>query len=321
MSYPTNLHDDVVIRPLEERDLSAADLVMRVAFGTFIGLPEPASFLGDASYVRPRWKAAPESAFAATIGDEVIGSNFATNWGSVGFFGPLTIRPDFWDRGVGRRLMEPIMSCFERWGTEHAGLFTFPHSQKHIGLYQKFGFYPRFLTAVMSKAVAQDASMASWSKLSTAGEAERQQIISSCRELTDAIYEGLDVSHGIGAVADQNLGDTILVWSNSTLAGFAVCHNGAGSEAGSGTCYLKFGAVRPAPDAQQSFEMLLEACEAFATERKASRIAAGVNTARERAYRSMLAGGFRTDVLGVAMSRPNAAGYNRPETYLIDDWR
>ncbi len=40
-------------------------------------------------------------------------------------------------------------------GTQHAGLFTFAHSQKHVGLYQRFGFWPRFLTALMSKTPEQ----------------------------------------------------------------------------------------------------------------------------------------------------------------------
>jgi len=130
---------DVSVRPLQKNDLSAADHIMRLAFGTFLGLPEPTSFMGDAGYVRTRWQADPSAAFSARIGDELVGSNFASNWGSVGFFGPLTVRPDLWDRGVGKRLLEPVMECFEKWGTKHAGLFTFAHSQKHVCLYQKFG--------------------------------------------------------------------------------------------------------------------------------------------------------------------------------------
>jgi hypothetical protein len=35
----------------------------------------------------------------------------------------------------------------------------------------------------------------------------------------------------------------------------------------------------------------------------------------------MLARGFRAELLGVAMEKPNEAGYNRPGVYLIDDWR
>ena len=45
---------------------------------------------------------------------------------------------------------------------------------------------------------------------------------------------------------DQNLGDVVLTGAGP-LDGLAVCHIGAGSEAGGGTCYIKFGAARPAP--------------------------------------------------------------------------
>jgi hypothetical protein len=145
--------------------------------------------------------------------------------------------------------------------------------------------------------------------------------VAACRALTDAIYEGLDLRHEIWAVADQKLGDTVLLWDDSKLTGFAVCHSGAGTEAGSGVCYLKFGAVRPGAEAEQGFRCLLEACEEFALSRNASSLTAGVNTARHEAYRGMLAHGFRIDLLGVSMAKPNDAGYNRPGVYVMDDWR
>ena len=101
---------------------------MRLAFGTFLGLPDPMDFMGDAGYVRGRWQANPSAAFGADADGELVGSNFGTNWGSVGFFGPLTIRPDLWDRGVGKRLMEPVVGCFAAWGTMHAGHVFSPRS-------------------------------------------------------------------------------------------------------------------------------------------------------------------------------------------------
>ena len=312
---------DIIVRPLGETELSTADTIMRLAFGTFIGLPDPMAFMGDAAYVGTRWLADPNAAFAAEASGEVIGSNFATNWGSVGFFGPLTIRPDFWDRGVGKRLMEPVMDLFAKWETTHAGLFTFPHSQKHIGLYQRFGFWPRFLTAIMSKPVAATKSASQWTRFSEVPASEQEEILSACRELTGAIYEGLDVAHEIRAVATQNLGDTVLLWDDSKLLAVAVCHVGAGTEAGSDVCYIKFGAVRPGANAEQHFSRLLDACEEFASAQRVSRLRGGVNTARHEAYQQMLARGFTTDIQGVVMSRPNAAGYNRPGIYLIDDWR
>ncbi|HJZ82415.1 MAG TPA: GNAT family N-acetyltransferase [Pyrinomonadaceae bacterium] len=312
---------EITVRPLEERDLTEADQIVRLAFGTFIGLPDPTTFMGDGDYVRTRWFADPRAAFAAESKGKVVGSNFATNWGSIGFFGPLTIHPDFWDRGVGKRLMEPIMECFANWGTCHAGLFTFPHSAKHLGLYQKFGFWPRFLTAIMSKPIGGAENNPPWTTFAAVAAGDRKAVLDECRALTNSIYEGLDVVREIVSVADQNLGDTILVREGSTLVGVAVCHIGPGTEAGSGTCYVKFGAARPDAAVVQNFGRLIEACEQLAASRESARLVAGVNTAREAAYREMLRRGFRSNLQGVVMSRPNEEGYNRPGVYLIDDWR
>lgn len=311
----------ISIRPLREDDLATADHIARIAFGTFVGLPEPETFMGDADYVRTRWRTDPSAAFAAENSGEVVGSNFATRWGSVGFFGPLTIRPDLWDRGIGRLLLEPVVDCFDRWQTTHAGLFTFAESPKHVGLYQRFGFWPRFLTAVMSKPVDPDQTAAYATLFSELTAAEQDSALAECRDLTNNLYDGLDLTSEIRAVADQELGETVLLWDDASLAGVAVCHHGAGTEAGSGTCYIKFGAARPGPGAEAAFFQLLDAVETLSATRGLARLTAGVNTARHEAYRGMLARGFRSDIQGVAMYRHNSDGYSRPGVFAIDDWR
>jgi GNAT superfamily N-acetyltransferase len=313
---------DVAVRPLAEIDLPVADEIMRVAFGTFLGVPEPRTFMGDAAFVRPRWRSNPTAAFAAELDGTLVGSNFATRWGSFGFFGPLTVRPDLWDLGVGKRLVEPAMGCFESWRVTHAGLFTFAHSQKHVGLYQGFGFWPRFLTAIMAKPVSSEQHASpDWSGFSRATPEQRADLLRACRDLTDAIYAGLDLSEEIEAVAALSLGETVLLWADSRLAGFAVCHFGAGTEGGSENCYLKFAAVRSGASAATNFTGLLSACEALARERGLSALVGGTNLARVESYRLMREYGFATTRQGVAMQRPNEQGYNRADIYVIDDWR
>ncbi len=46
------------------------------------------TFSGDADYVRTRWLADPKTALGAEIDGKLVGSNFATRWGSVAFSDP-----------------------------------------------------------------------------------------------------------------------------------------------------------------------------------------------------------------------------------------
>ena len=111
-----------------------------------------------------------------------------------------------------------------------------------------------------------------------------------------------------------------MTYTRGVLDAFAVCLNGPGSEGGEKICYVKFGAARGGAGAGERFDKLLDACEAFAASRGAT-IEAGVNLAREDAYRRMIAHGYRVTTQGVAMQRPHADGFNRSDVYVIDDWR
>jgi GNAT superfamily N-acetyltransferase len=311
----------LVIRPLTEPDLADADRVFRVAFGTFLGAPDPPRFFGDAEFVRTRWRADPNAAFAAVHDGRLVGSNFLTNWGSVGFFGPLTVDPSCWNQGVAKRLLEPTVELFDSWGTRHAGLFTFAQSARHVGLYQRFGFWPRFLTAVMSMPVTPPAAGQPGARMSHLAAAGRPGALASVRELTGAVHPGLDVTREIESVLDQGLGDVVLIDDAAALQGVAVCHIGAGTEAGGGNCYVKFGAVRPGPHAARNFELLLDACHRLAADRGAGTLVTGANAGRDKAWQALARRGFRTGIQGVSMHRPNEPGYSHSDSYLIDDWR
>jgi GNAT superfamily N-acetyltransferase len=310
----------VHVRPLAAEDLDEADRICRVAFGTFLQVPEPETFFGDAELVRTRWKADPGAALAAELDGRLAGSNFAANWGSVGFFGPLSIAPEYWNRAIAQRLLDATMDLFAAWGTRHVGLFTFAHSAKHVGLYQKYGFWPRFLTAVMSAPVDPD-SRSGAIRVSGVGDEDLAGVMTAVRELTDAVYPGLDLSREIEAVRGQRLGDTVLIDDGAGLQGVAICHVGTGTEAGSGACYVKFGAVRPGPDAGRRFGLLIDACHGLAAERGASAVVAGANAGRDRAWQVLAGRGFRREFQGVTMHRPNEAGYSTSDSYVIDDWR
>jgi predicted N-acetyltransferase YhbS len=312
---------NIDIRLLQENDLISADHIFRLAFGTFIGLPEPIKFAASCDHIKQRWKTNPDSAFAAEMDGRLVGSNLVTRWGSFASFGPLSVHPDFWNQGIAQSLIEPAISCFDEWNIQLAGIHTFAKSPKHHLLYQKFGFRLRFLTTILSKSVEQASLLPENSRYSQMTENERCESLKASVQLTDSIYPGLDISQQIQTVQIQNLGDTVFLWADAGLAGFAVCHIGSGTEAGDNNCFVKFASVRSGKNAQKHFDQLLDLCEGLTVTMGMSSLVTGVNTSREAAYLQMLSRGFCSQTIGVAMHRPNQPGYNRSDVFVIDDWR
>ncbi len=311
----------VKIGPLKNSEVDEAHRIMRLAFGTFLGLPNPLEFMGDQNFIAPRYYSPHVKAIAAREGDRLIGTNLTTRWGSFGFFGPLTVLPEYWERGVAKRLLEATMKVFDGWGLRRTGLFTFAQSPKHVGLYQKFGYWPCYLTAVLTRTPeVQTKPTNGLTLMSALSKRDREEAIEACSKLTDKIDSGLDLSSEIRSVLAQRTGDIVLTYTRGIPDAFAVCLNGPGSEGGEKLCYVKFGAARTGKGVGERFDKLLDACDAFAASRGV-KIEAGVNLAREDAFRRMRAHGYQVAMQGVAMLRPHEEGFNRSDTYVMDDWR
>jgi hypothetical protein len=88
--------------------------------------------------------------------------------------------------------MDPIMGRFEAWDTRYVGFCTFAHSPKHLELYHRYGFWPRFLTAVMGKRVAGPGGTPP-STYATLPAGDRPECLALCRALTDRVYAGMNL--------------------------------------------------------------------------------------------------------------------------------
>jgi len=310
----------MIIRPLQWQELSQADEIFRLAFGTAANLSNPLQMFGDAGYM-PRWYLPTGYAIAAEQNGQIIGTNFLARWGTLGLFGPLTVHPDYWNQGIASELMSATIAQFKQWQTPAITFFTSSHSAKHLWFYSKFGFSPGYLTTVLEKTVTPTVCEQPYCLYSTLSPQQQEESLIACQKLTDAIYNGLDLKAEIQLVVEQQLGETLLLWDEVGLAAFAICHYGAGSEGGSNNCYVKFGAVRPGLQAEDRFEQLLRVCNVFAADCQLNTLTAGVNTSRHNAYQRMLAGGFKIRLIGVAMHQLPHQDYCRPDVYVLDDRR
>jgi GNAT superfamily N-acetyltransferase len=311
--------DGITIRPLAPDDIAQADRVRRLAFGTYFQLPDPLQFGSDGSLLLSRARTYPDGGVVAVAEGRIIGLGFASELGSFGMLGPVAVLPDFWRQGVARLLVAASVDIIDRWHCRLAGLFTFPQSAQHLRLYQDFGFWPRHMTPVMAKPVAAREPVAGTILLGAS--ADRAALTARCGALADAIFPGLDLAREMAMVLDNGLGDVIALVEGSSVAGFAICHTGAGSECGSAACYVKFAFARQGATSADRLERLIHACENFAAGRGVQNLIAGVSTGRHFAYRMLVRMGFRTQVTGIQMHRPWLEAYDRPDVFVLDDWR
>jgi ribosomal protein S18 acetylase RimI-like enzyme len=300
-------------RLAREGELAELHHIFALAFSTQAG--RPIEMFGERKLIEPRWRTDPESVLVAELDGRVVGSNVATIWGRFGWFGPLTVHPDYWNRGIAQALMVPTMQRFAKHGTTTERLFTLPSSPKHIALYQRYGFWPRRLTASLARP-PDAAAAAAFEAFSTLGEPAQATVLARIRALCTGIIDGLDPTAEVTAVAAQHLGETVVLRApDGGVDAFAICHHGASSEAGSKNMSVKFGAATGAA----AYGRLLDAVLAYGAAVNAEAVSLAVNAAREGAYRATLERGFRIAMLGVAMVRGDAG--DDPGAWLIEDYR
>ena len=308
---------------MRKADLEASDRVLRLAFGTQMGLPDPAQFRGDSRILQPRWATDQDTAFVAEHRGRIAGSVIGMDWGRVFVLGPLSVAPDFAGRGIARLLVQALMAWVDARGFDLAGLFTFPDSPTHLRLYESFGFVSNTLTPVMAREVAPSDCRLRRRAISrfipVCRRPERSSALADCRVLSGSVFPGLDLSREIARSRRRAWARPCCYAGAAAWRASRSVHIGPGSEAGSGALFVKFAACRPGD--QAGFERLLASCEALARAKGLARVIAGCNTAREEAYRLMRDRGFRAEMIGVAMHRPGQVGYNRPGIFVLDDWR
>ena len=261
----------IVVRPLREEDILEARHILSRAFGTFIGLPDPTRFAADQDYVRTRWRADPDAAFAAEDDGRLIGLRIRHALGQR-----RLLRADHRRRA----LLGPRRGAAAA-RADHGLLRALGHAPRrtvHVRAESQARrplLQVRFLAALAHRDPGQAgrrrrrgdrADAAAWwrATFSAASAEQKTALLEAARRVADSVYPGLDLEQDIRAADEQRLGDTVLLRDrNGELEGFAVCHVGAETEAGEGVAYVKFGSVSPGAGARRRFDRLLDAVEAL----------------------------------------------------------
>ena len=309
-----------VVSALDESDLPEAARIVRLAFGTFIGVPDPENFWNDRDYVYGRHHAAHVAAFGAKLDGQLVGSNFATRWKR------RVLRPPH------RASRAPGARCRPRFACQDDGAVRFlgnparrpvhlrPERETHRPLSEVrlFRALPDRDHVGASLGATRNGGLVAFQPIERSAAARGAAFVP--RRGRDALpgprphrgdrcdARATTRRHGLGGRRRRHC----------RLRGVS---HWLRSEAGADNCFVKFGAVRGGLSAERDYFRLLDACEALAAAVGTPKVLAGANMARHEAYRHLVARGYRTEIQGVSMHKDNDPGYCRPGVYVLDDWR
>jgi len=223
-------------------------------------------------------------------GGDVVAFNIAHRSGSEGWMGPLAVRTDRQEMGIGRKIVTAAIDWLRDEGVTTIGLETMPRTVDNIGFYGRLGFVPHHLTVTMTGDAARRRVAGTFTQLGELNERERTALAERCRQRIDRSAPGYDFTREIELTAALALGDTVVLERDGAVDAFAVWHAAplAATRTADELRVLK--AFAASGDAFERLLVVLEACAARADRR---RVAIRVQTAYAEAYRALMARGYR----------------------------
>jgi predicted N-acetyltransferase YhbS len=325
----------VQIRRVRKGDLAKVRDVFEQSFGDFLERQlgtRPRQAFNGAQYVHHRWLMEPWGCFVAEEDNaKIVGAALAVTWGTLGLLGPVAVLTHYHNQTIAQQLIRAVQEFFDENKATLHGAVTYPHSAKHLAIFHKFGYRPKLLTAVMSRALDRPGTRPVLAKpargslsvrrFSSLEETKKKAALARFHRLTNAIIRGLDLAKEVEIVDGLALGDTLLLERGAELIGFAVYHTPGVSEAPTGSLYVKYLAIDRRHRKVEHLEQFISAIEDLAQEHGLPRVILPVYLRYWLAYSTLVRCGYQVDFTMVRMQKGKPEDYEDPADLLLDDWR
>ncbi|MCK4260219.1 MAG: GNAT family N-acetyltransferase [Halanaerobiales bacterium] len=163
---------------------------------------------------------------------QVVGFNFVHQWGSLGWFGPLGIDPNYQRRGLGKALLEKTLEIYEERQVAEIGLETRVDSPANIGMYMSMGFQPMCVTLDLTRTVKIGKMATPLIKIrpeveflyykEKMNEADLNQLCEEVWKLTDQVNPGLDYKSELELLLKFGFGQVIVMKEEGEVCGLAL---------------------------------------------------------------------------------------------------
>lgn len=238
--------------------------------------------------------------------DEMVAFNLAHSSGVEGWMGPLAVRPEIQERGIGTLIVSAAISWLKGNGVSTIGLETMPRTVQNIGFYGKLGFVPGFLTISLGREIVAPGNV-EYRKFSSENKEGRAEQLIKCRSLVQQTLPGYDFSREYELTFELSVGETLLIDDDDgTLGGICLCHTAplAENRTAEDVRVLKIFAGSP-----RLFERTIRAVESFACENGINQVSVRAQSGQVEAWNVLQRLGYRVKWTDLRMT---LGGFEEP---------
>ncbi len=219
---------------------------------------------------------------------QLAGFNMVHRSGTEGWMGPIAVRPDRQNEGLGSAMVQAGIDWLKSHGARIIGLETMPRTVDNIGFYSRLGFMPGHLTITMVRDVGRRTADAG-ELLSTSGD-RLADGLAECRALADRLVPGIDFTRELALTHELRIGDTSLVRRDGRLAGFALWHS---APLAAGRPKDEVRVLKLVAETIDDMERAVDAVQAAAQRERVRRVALRCQSAFADPYLRLVERGFR----------------------------
>jgi GNAT superfamily N-acetyltransferase len=247
---------------------------------------------------------------------DIAAFNLAHLCGREGWMGPLAVRTDRQGGGVGKAVVGAAADWLIDHGAHTVGLETMPRTVDNIGFYSGLGFRPGHLTVTLTLDTGTRRLPAP-ALLSAETEDRQHAGVTAVRGLVEELASGYDCSREILLTAEMKLGDTVLLWGDAGLDGFALWHSAPLAE---GREADELRVLKLAARSTEAFAGVVSAVEAAASRAGIRRVAIRCQSAYANAYQSLVARGYQVRWTDLRMCLTGYAERQPATGVLFSNW-
>jgi GNAT superfamily N-acetyltransferase len=249
--------------------------------------------------------------------DRIVAFNMTHASGAEGWMGPLAVRPDRQEAGLGQTIVRAGIDWLDRQGVSVIGLETMPRTVDNIGFYSRLGFEPHHLTITLVGTARARGDTGS-RRLSGASPQEQQSLIDACGASLEQAAPGFNYRREMVLTRDLQIGDTVVVEDARGVCAFAVCHHVALAV---GRRSEELRVLKLFATSLDAFRTLMMGVEELARDCRVGHVALRCQTVFVDAYRALVAADYQVRWTDLRMtlfgrSEPSLEG----DAILLSNW-